>query len=239
MVTVTDNRADRLRAELSRMWGKSSEWAAELMSFRLLCIIMALLSDVDRRKLDDSLDGQFYDSPRFVTHADDGFLDRLTTLYDDQLTPGDRVFDAMGSWVSHLPATSLGRVVGHGLNEAELKENERLDEYFVQNFNENQSLPLETDSMDAVCCALSVQYLEYPGAVFSEFARVLDDGGVLIVSFSNRMFPTKAVNAWRSASMTERGDLVASYAEAGGLPRTDQIVDRPSSDPFYAVIAKQ
>lgn len=199
---------------------------------------MAVLSDSDRRKLDDSLDNQFYDAPRFVTHADDPFLERLTALYDEILTPGDCVFDAMGSWVSHLPPTQLDRVVGHGLNEAELDENDRFDEWFVQNFNENQSLPLATDSFDAICCALSVQYLEYPAAVFSEFARILDDEGVVVVSFSSRMFPAKAVNAWRSASMAGRADLVESYVEAGGLKPVGRITERPGRDPFYAIVAR-
>ena len=198
---------------------------------------MSVLSDSDRRKLDDSRDDRFYDTPRFVTHADDPFLERLTTLYDATLTSGDRVFDAMGSWVSHLPSKQFDRVVGHGLNETELEENTRLDECFVQNLNESQSLPLAPDSFDAICCALSVQYLEYPAAVFSEFARILDDGGVLVVSFSSRMFPAKAVNAWRSASMSGRADLVESYMEAGGLEPVSRITERPGRDPFYAIVA--
>ena len=89
-------------------------------------------------------------------------------------------------------------------------------------------------------CALSVQYLQYPAAVFSEFARVLDDDGVLVVSFTNRMFPTKAVRAWRSASMAERERLVRSYVEAAGsLDSTRVVRDRPDSDPFRAVVARQ
>lgn len=199
---------------------------------------MALLSDTDRRKRDESPDERFYDTPRYVTHADDAFRQRLTVLYDERLSPGDRVFDAMSSWLSHLPPTEFATVIGHGLNTPELEENDRLDEYFVQNLNETQSLPLLTDSVDAICCALSVQYLEYPAAVFAEFGRILDAGGVLIVSFSSRMFPTKAVEIWRRASMARRGDLVESYAEAGGLDATEKVVGRPGRDPFYAVIAQ-
>ena len=85
------------------------------------------LSDRDRAKLDSSDDRSFYDSPRFVTHADDPFLGRLTDLYAAVLEPGDRVFDAMSSWVSHLPDNRFERVVGHGLNEAVLAANDRLD----------------------------------------------------------------------------------------------------------------
>jgi len=197
-----------------------------------------VLSERERSKLDTGADDAFYDSPRFVTHADDAFLARLTDLYAEALSPGDRVFDAMSSWVSHLPDYPFERVVGHGLNEAELVDNDVLTEWFVQDFNHDQSLPLADDSVDAVLCALSVQYLQYPEAVFSEFARVLAPDGVLVVSFTNRMFPTKAVRAWRAASMDERAALVESYCRPAELTVTEVIRERPGQDPFYAVIAR-
>jgi SAM-dependent methyltransferase len=162
----------------------------------------------------------------------------LTTLYDGIIAPGDRVFDAMGSWVSHFPETNLGHVVGHGLNADELAANDRYDEWFVQNFNEDQSLPLDDGAFDVVCCALSVQYLQYPEAICSEFGRVLDDDGAVVVSFTNRMFPTKAIRAWRMASMDDRADLVTSYLRAGGLTVTDRIAEEGLGDPFYAVVGQ-
>lgn len=197
-----------------------------------------MLSRQDRAKVDTGSDDAFYDTPRFVTHADDGFLQRLTDAYDSVLEDGDRVFDAMGSWVSHLPSRDYSRVVGHGLNEAELETNEALDSWFVQNLNADQRLPLDDSEFDAVLCALSVQYLQYPGAVFTEFSRVLAPEGVLVVSFTNRMFPTKAVRAWRMAGMDGRTDLVRSYCDAGDLAVTDVVRDQPEQDPFIAVLAR-
>jgi SAM-dependent methyltransferase len=201
--------------------------------------VTTVLSDRDRRKRDDRPDGTFYEEPRFVTHADDAFLDRLTALYDGLLGPGDRVLDAMSSWVSHLPPTEFDRVVGHGLNEAELAANDRLDEFVVCDLNAEQTLPFADGAFDAVCCALSVQYLQYPGPVFAEFARVLSPGGVVVVSFSNRLFPTKAVRAWRAASMDERADLVERYLKAGGLAVADRTAERPGTDPFHAVVGRK
>jgi SAM-dependent methyltransferase len=199
---------------------------------------MPVLSETDRAKFDDGDDADFYDSPRFVTHADDAFLTRLTDLYADHLGPGDRVFDAMSSWVSHLPDERYDRVVGHGLNAAELAENDALGAWFVQNLNDHQSLPLPDGAIDAVACALSVQYLQYPEAVFAEFARVLAPGGRLIVSFTNRMFPTKAVRAWRAASMDGRLDLVRNYVDSTDAFATVETVrEQPARDPFYAVVA--
>ncbi len=198
-----------------------------------------VLSDVDRKKIDTDDDGQFYELPRFVTHADDGFTSRLTTVYESKLTPGDRVFDAMSSWISFLPDIQLEYVVGQGLNKAELEANDRLDEYFVQDFNNDQTLPLSENSFDIVCCALSVQYLQYPGELFSEFGRILTPNGSAIVSFTNRMFPTKAIRAWRTRSMDERAALVEAYYTAGGFSETERIVAQPQTDPFYAVIGRQ
>ena len=197
-----------------------------------------LLPAADRAKLDPGSDAAFYDQPRFVTHADDGFLDRLTGVYGSVLDDGDRVLDATSSWVSHLPDREYGRVVGHGLNEAELAANDAVDEWFLQDLNADRDLPLDDDAFDAVLCALSVQYLQYPGEVFAEFSRVLAPDGVVVVSFTNRMFPTKAVRAWRTAGMDGRIDLVRSYCEAGGFTVTDVVRDRPETDPFVAVVAR-
>lgn len=202
-----------------------------------------VLSPTGRSRLDDGSDGEFYGRPRFVTHADEGFLERLTALYGEVLPPEGRVLDAMSSWVSHLPDRPFRRVVGHGLNAEELRANDRLDEWFVRDLNADPTLPLADGAVDAVTCALSVQYLQYPAAVFGEFARVLAPGGALVVSFSNRMFTTKAVRAWRERSMDERADLVRSYVDAtGAFDSVETVTDRlgrPGADPFYAVVARR
>jgi SAM-dependent methyltransferase len=202
--------------------------------------VQPVLSAAERRRFDERPDATFYDSPRFVTHADDAFLARLTDLYADVLDPGDRVLDAMSSWVSHLPGESSEyEVVGHGLNAEELAANDRLDEWFVQDLNSDHRLPFADGRFDAVCCALSVQYLQYPGRVFAEFRRVLAADGIVVVSFSNRLFPTKAVRAWRAASMEERVDLLnRAFDAAGGFEERDVVRDRPGTDPFYAVVAR-
>ena len=76
-----------------------------------------LLNSNQRQKLDTGNDREFYDNPRFVTHVDKGFIDRLTTLYRERLAPDTRIFDMMSSWVSHLPdEMKFEYVQGHGLN---------------------------------------------------------------------------------------------------------------------------
>ena len=158
-----------------------------------------------RTKLDDSDDKQFYAYPRFVTHVDEGFIQQLTDLYRQRLKPNTRIFDMMSSWVSHLPEEiEFAHVEGHGLNAEELGRNPQLNHYFVQDLNENPKLPLPDADFDAVLNTVSVQYLQYPEAVFTEIHRILKPGGAAIISFSNRMFYQKAIQAWRDGSEASR-----------------------------------
>ncbi len=212
-----------------------------------------LLQPAQRTKLDESSDTFFYDAPRFVTHVDDSFIQRLTDLYRDRLTPGSRIFDMMSSWVSHLPDDlALDWVEGHGMNAEELAKNRRLDHYFVQNLNENPQLPLADQSFDAVLNTVSVQYLQQPEEVFGEIYRILKPGGLAIISFSNRMFCQKAIAAWRDGSEANRVSLVKGYFKSvpgfstpevithtPSLPAILQMLGMPGGDPFYAIVAER
>ncbi|MDR7994009.1 methyltransferase domain-containing protein [Thermosynechococcus sp. PP22] len=205
-----------------------------------------ILNPYQRTKLDSRSDDLFYAAPRFVTHVDDFFLARLTDLYRQYLKPQLRVLDLMSSWVSHLPPElSFAEVVGHGMNAAELARNPRLDRYFVQNLNEELALPLEDASFDAVLMAVSVQYLQYPEATFTEIARILNPQGVVIVSFSNRMFFEKAIQAWREGTEGDRVRLVQTYIDS--IPSLKVVETQLPrrwpwlgfTDPFYAVVGQK
>ncbi|WAL62899.1 class I SAM-dependent methyltransferase [Thermocoleostomius sinensis] len=212
-----------------------------------------MLEPIQRTKLDETDDTLFYDMPRFVTHVDELFIQQLTDLYRERLKPNTRIFDLMSSWVSHLPdEMEFEHVEGHGLNEEELARNPRLDHYFVQNLNQMQLLPLPDRSFDAVLNTVSVQYLQRAEAVFAEIYRILKPGGIAIVSFSNRMFYQKAIQAWRDGSEGDRVELVKRYfaavpgfsepeviARPSTLPRVLQLMGLAGGDPFYAVIAER
>ena len=82
---------------------------------------------------------------------------------------------------------------------------------------------------------MSVQYLVAPVAVFTDVGRVLVPGGPLVVSFSNRCFPTKAVAVWLANGDEAHRALVRGYLEQAGFAG---VVDerRPSSDdPLFVV----
>lgn len=212
-----------------------------------------LLKDDQRTKLDPSDDALFYGSPRFVTHVDEGFIAQLTALYRDRIPPKSRILDFMSSWVSHLPTdVTYAHVEGHGLNGEELARNQQLNHYFVQNLNQNQALPFEDRSFDAVINTVSVQYIQYPEKIFAEVYRVLKPGGIAIFSFSNRMFYEKAIAAWREGSEASRVALVKGYFEAiagfgnietvvkkSDAPALLQMIGMGGGDPFYAVIAER
>lgn len=193
-------------------------------------------------RLDESPDDIFYRSARLVTHIDVGARTALTAHYAEQLQDGDTILDLMSSCVSHLPAeVSLKTVVGVGMNAHELQTNPHLDDYFVQNLNENSSLPFKSCTFEACLIAVSVQYLTDPVTVFAEIGRTLSPGGRLIVSFSNRMFPTKAVSIWRSLDHVGRCEYVAACMERSAVYTNIKAVDLTPhverSDPLYSVTA--
>jgi len=192
-------------------------------------------------RIDESDDALFYAPPRLVTHIDEGAIAALSNFYAQVLNPGDSILDLMSSWVSHLPAElEPGEVIGHGMNAEELAANPRLTRWFVQDLNEEPTLPLADASLDAALCCVSVQYLRKPVDVFAEVRRALRPGTPFVVSYSNRCFPTKAVAIWRSLDMTGHAALVRLYLErAGFIAVTPHVLANGAScDPLIAVVGK-
>jgi len=152
-------------------------------------------SDVFRRE-DESADERFYDFPRFVTHIDKAAIEAVTELYREFFRANGAILDLMSSWVSHLPETvDYSCVTGLGMNAEELAANPRLTERVVQSLNDEPKLPFGEAEFDGAAICVSVQYLIEPVEVFREIARVLKHDASLVVAFSNRCFPTKAVYA--------------------------------------------
>ncbi len=196
-------------------------------------------------KQDPTPDFLFYAQVRKVVHIDEAAIGALTALYRELLPPGGAILDLMSSWRSHLPPDMrFSRVSGLGMNKDELADNPQLTDYLIHDLNTNPALPYKDAEFDAACCAVSVQYLQKPAVVFREVRRVLKPGGVFVVSFSNRCFPTKAVHVWLETSDTEHMQLVALYfAASGGWAQiTMRDCSAPGArlfqcDPLYAVWA--
>lgn len=192
---------------------------------------------------DDTDDAVFYAQERLVHHLDQTARDALTAYYRRVLPAGGRVLDLMSSWVSHLPEDrTFSEVTGLGMNGAELAANPQLTGYRVHNLNIDPVLPLPDQSFDACLIALSVQYLTRPLAVFADISRVLRPGGVCVVSFSNRCFPTKAVAIWTALDDPGHIGLVATYfRQTNGFdePLYENLTDPAGrTDPIYVVSAR-
>ncbi len=202
------------------------------------------LPENDFARYDESPDEDFYTQPRLVTHIDDGAIAAVTDLYRAFFPAGGDIIDLMSSWVSHLPPeTRYNRVVGQGMNEAELAANGRLTERLAHNLNADPRLPYEDASFDGAGMCVSVQYLTRPVEVFREVGRVLRPGAPFVVTFSNRCFPTKAVAVWQSLDDQGHIALVRRYCEeAGNWGDIEAREARRGSwrgDPLYGVIGRR
>jgi SAM-dependent methyltransferase len=192
-------------------------------------------------KLDVSDDADFYASPRLTTHIDNAAIAALTGFYRRMLPAGGTVLDLMSSWISHLPNdVAYAEVIGHGMNAEELNANPRLGRRFVQDFNREHRLPFGRWSIDAATMCVSIQYLQRPVAVLAEVARVLKRGAPLIISVSNRCFPTKAVAIWGALDLEDRARLVSLYLERAGFEGVETHVLRDGSDgdPLTAIVGR-
>ena len=161
---------------------------------------------------DEDNDLNFYQNPRLVPHLDKRAQAELEGLYGRLLTKGKRILDLMCSWQSHLPKSlEASKVVGLGMNSDELYLNPKLDQSIVHDLNKDPRLPFDDQSFDAVICSLSIEYLIHPIKVLQEVKRVLVPGGQLLISFSNRWFPSKVIKIWTEIQDFERIGLVLQW----------------------------
>jgi SAM-dependent methyltransferase len=215
---------------------------------------LAWLSSHDLGRDDETSDGDFYTKPRLVDHLDSCALEAVEQIYGRLIPSGATILDLMAGPDSHLgKVKEPGTVVGLGLNKTELKANPVLLEQVIHDLNSDPCLPFSDDRFDVVVNTVSVDYLTLPLEVFREVSRVLKPEGVFIVVFSNRMFPPKAVNIWKSSTEKQRVELVRRFFTLSGLfaiqgyyestgkqrPKDDKYYGHGiPSDPIYAVWGK-
>jgi SAM-dependent methyltransferase len=205
---------------------------------------------------DETDDALFYERDRFVQHLDCRALATVEEIIGKLvIEERPRILDLMASFDSHIvDELSPELLIGLGLNRHELERNAALHEAVYQDLNRNPALPFPDAMFDVVLNTVSVDYLTRPFEVFAEVGRVLRPGGLLLVVFSNRMFPEKAVRIWREASETERTWIVEDYFRGSGMfeatsSTVSQGLPRPPgdrwagrgvpSDPVFAVWAER
>ena len=154
----------------------------------------------------------------------------------------------MSSWVSHLLSPPQELVV-LGMNAAELDRNAFATERVVRDLNVDPGLPFADARFDAVLCCVSIDYLIRPIDVLAEAARVLKPDAPVVITFSNRCFPTKAIHGWLAADDAGRAAIVVEYLRrAGGFTPAQAKLATPvrdadgrpyGGDPLYAVVARR
>lgn len=211
------------------------------------------LKSSDFGRYDENPDELFYSQPRFVTHIDDGAINALTQYYASVFPPSGQkdtaILDLCSSWISHYPkGYKAGKISGLGMNAEELQRNPVLTDWTVSDLNRDPQLPFEDTTFDVITNAVSVDYLSQPLQVFREMHRVLKPGGLAIMSFSNRCFPTKAISAWTASGDSEHVWIVGSYfhySVNGGFeePKCKDISPQKgwfgAGDPMYVVYARK
>lgn len=149
---------------------------------------------------------------------------------------------------SHYPLEfpeTMGKICATGISGLELAFNDQLTGgYVAQDLNQETKLPYPDKSFDVVTCVVSIDYMVDPIGVLKEAHRVLKPGGKVIISQSNRCFPSKAVAMWLQMNDRQHLELINGYFQyAGGFRERkafDITADIPGNgyrDPMFIVEA--
>jgi len=199
-------------------------------------------------RADQNDDKWFYSVPKLVYHIDEPAVASLTQYYRNNIKRGSDVLDICSSWISHYPLEfpdTMGKICATGINTLELQFNDQLTGGYKQaDLNVETVLPYPDNSFDVVTCVVSIDYIIDPIAVLKEAHRVLRTGGKIIISQSNRCFPTKAIAMWLKMNDRQHLELINGYFQyAGGFePRTahDITATLPNNgyrDPMFIIEA--
>lgn len=236
-----------VREKLRELGGTCTDWMATItdgpgMQARWQGKPTDFISDDSFGRADESDDLVFYREPRLVTHIDDNAISIISDIYGKLLKDGMRVLDLMSSLKSHIPENiKLSYLIGLGLNAEEMKHNNQLTDYMIHDLNKDCHLPFHNGEFDTVICSVSVDYMTCPFEIFEDVARILKPNGYFIVTFSNRLFPPKAVKIWTELHEFERVGLVLEYfLKSGKYEHLETFsmrgLTRPKDDKYYPQI---
>ena len=162
--------------------------------------------DEDFFRSDSSDDGWFYKVPRLTYHIDEPAIASLTQYYRSNIKSKSDILDICSSWVSHYPLEfplKMNKIYATGMSKLELQLNDQLSKdnnndgdglyYKAMDLNVDPALPYKDESFDVITCCASIEYLIEPIKVLKECYRVLKPNGKVIISQSNRCFPSKTI----------------------------------------------
>jgi Methyltransferase domain len=203
----------------------------------------------DFSRTDPNNDGIFYSFPKFVYHIDEPAVAALTQYYRKNIPPNSAILDICSSWVSHYPLEfpeTMKTICATGINPLELQFNDQLTGgYVARDLNQDPTLPYDDNTFDVVTCVVSIDYLIKPIEILKECNRVLKPGGKIIISQSNRCFPTKAIAMWLQMNDRQHLELINGFLQyAGGYEYpasaydiTATLPDNGYRDPMFIVEA--
>lgn len=243
-----------LSIRMSTITGPEKPWSGSAVSYQSQHQDWPYV-EADFKRADESSDTSFYSDSRFVTHIDEPAIASLRRYYDTVLPRKGRILDLCSSWISHYPkeveqAAAQGdlKVIGMGMNQAELNKNAVLSKRILQDLNEDPNIPLtvcnehavsglhsvdhakgEEGLLDCTTCVVSLDYLIHPREVLASVRDLTKNGGRCEIIVSSRMFPTKATSAWIKRSPQQRLQMVGDYLHFSGW-KDIEIIDIKAGD---------
>ncbi|MXV45316.1 methyltransferase domain-containing protein [Saccharibacter sp. 17.LH.SD] len=167
-------------------------------------------------------DETFFARQGFDSLMDMGARTAITALYRTTLPVGGRTLDLMSGAMSHMPEDAVFQeLIGLDVCQPALEANKALTRFTVQNLNTKPELPFEDESFDGVVLCDGLVYLTQPQKVMEEIFRVLKPNVPLIVSFSDRFIPAKAVAIWQALEPEDRVRLVSALMTQAGFTDLD------------------
>lgn len=181
-------------------------------------------------------------TPTACRLVDPAAIAAIVALHREVLPAGGAILDLASTWISHLPPEiPYRRVAGVGKDACELAENPFLDEWRVQDLNQNPSLPFAANEFDGAILCVAVQHLTRPMEVIRDVGRVLQPGAPFVVTFSNCCLPARPIACWRLLDDTGHLCLIAQHFTTARNWTDIRCLDRTppgGSMPLYAVIGR-
>lgn len=179
-------------------------------------------------------DTLFYSRRPAGPMLDQGAQTAITALYRTLLPEDGNILDLMAGPDSHLPADmEFGNVIGIGVNAQALDSNTRLTDRVVEDLNETPELPLADESMDAVLLCDVVPYLRQPVVLLREVARVLQPGGLIVITFGTRFIAHKATALWQALDGTDRRRMLETLLARAGFGPVDYGTVTPAPEDMF------
>ncbi|NVN35505.1 class I SAM-dependent methyltransferase [Komagataeibacter swingsii] len=179
-------------------------------------------------------DTAFYSRRPAGPMLDQGALTAITALYRTLLPEDGNILDIMAGPDSHLPPDmEFDSVIGIGVNAQALDGNPRLTDRVVEDMNETPDLPLADESMDAALLCDVAPYLRQPVQVFREIARVLQPGGLIIITFGDRFIPQKATALWQALDEGDRRRMLSVLLQRAGFGPVDNGNVTPAPEDLF------